>query len=49
MDTIKINTLTREQTILSRENETGMTDEDAAFINRASFRDRGARNFFKNQ
>lgn len=41
--------LAREQAVLNAENETDMTDEDAARLNADSFRDRGERNFFKNQ
>jgi hypothetical protein len=43
-----LDNLASEQAILNRENETDMTDEDAAEINSASFQDRGERNFFKN-
>jgi hypothetical protein len=38
-----------EQAILNSENETEMVEEDAALLNKASFRNRGERNFFKNQ
>ena len=43
-----LDTLAREQAILSNENETDMTEEDAVLINAASVRNRGERNVFKN-
>jgi hypothetical protein len=41
--------LAREQALLNDANETEMSEELAAELNRASFKDRGERNFFKNQ
>ena len=41
--------LAREQAIVDSANETDLTEEDAANLNAASFRNRGDRNFFKNQ
>ncbi len=46
---LALDALAREQAILNHENETEMSDEDAARINGASFRNKGERNFFKNQ
>jgi len=41
--------LAREQAIINSENETEMSDEQAARLNAASFRNKGEHNFFKNQ
>ena len=41
--------LAREQAVLNAANETEMSEADAAELNAASFRDRGERNYFKNQ
>jgi hypothetical protein len=41
--------LAREQAILNHANETDMSEEQAAELNQGSFRDRGEKNFFKNQ
>ena len=46
---LALDTLATEQAILNSENETDMSDEDAARLNAGSFRDKGERNFFKNQ
>ena len=41
--------LAREQAIINDSNEIDMTEQDAAMIYAASFRNRGERNFFVNQ
>jgi hypothetical protein len=41
--------LAREQAIIDGANETDLADDDAAMLNAISFRNRGDRNFFKNQ
>ena len=41
--------LAREQAILNDQNETDMPEEEAASLNLANFRNKGERNFFKNQ
>ena len=46
---LALDELAWEQAVLNAENETDMSDEDAARLNAASFRDRGERSFFKNQ
>lgn len=46
---LSLDELANDQAVVNAENETDMTDEDAAMLNAASFRDRGERNFFKNQ
>jgi hypothetical protein len=38
-----------EQAIIDVANETDFTEDDAAALNATSFRNRGDRNFFKNQ
>jgi hypothetical protein len=46
---LKLDELAREQAIIDAANDGSLEPEDAANINRASFRNRGDRNFFKNQ
>ncbi|MBK5295289.1 MAG: hypothetical protein JJE04_26880 [Acidobacteriia bacterium] len=46
---LALDELGREQAILNAENETEMDDENAADLNAESFRNKGERNFFKNQ
>jgi hypothetical protein len=46
---LQLDALAMEQAILNSANETEMVEEDAALLNKASFRNRGERNFFKNQ
>jgi hypothetical protein len=41
--------LAREQAIIDAANETVLAEDDAATLNATSFRNRGDRNFFKNQ
>ena len=41
--------LAREQAIIDAANETVLAEDDAARLNSTSFRNRGDRNFFKNQ
>ena len=46
---LKLDDLAREQAIIDAENDIALDPEDAAQINAASFRNRGDRNFFRNQ
>jgi hypothetical protein len=41
--------LARDQAIIDAANDTDLTEDDAAKVNRASFRNRGDQNYFKNQ
>ena len=41
--------LAREQATIDAANETVLAEDDAATLNLTSFRNRGDRNFFKNQ
>ena len=46
---LHLDTLAYEQAVLNTENETEMDEDLAALLNGGSFRNKGERNFFKNQ